>query len=117
MQTRAVHVTVQRWIIYALVFSFAFGFAAGGRIAHGAHIGGLLAGVGLVWLMPPPLGLPGRRRVTPLFGVAAGALLVASLSGFFGWRLDGAPQKLTGTELDIFWLQSRIAHEDAAGRP
>jgi len=115
-QTRAVHASVQRWIIYALVFSFAFGFAAGGRIAHGAHIGGLLAGVAIVWFMPPPLGQPGRRRVTPLFGLAAVGLLVASLYGFFSWRLDGAPQKLTGTELDMFWLQSRLAHEDAAGQ-
>jgi membrane associated rhomboid family serine protease len=112
-QTRAVHEVVQRWIIYAMVFSVALEFSGAARIAHGAHVGGLLAGLALAYALPPPLDRPSRRRVTPWVGLAGVVLLVAALAGFFGWRSAGAPQVLTQVpELNGFWLQSRMAHEE-----
>lgn len=74
------------WHIVAMVLAF-YGFVVGtGHADHLAHVGGLLAGAALVFVVPPPGRL--SPRADRLTGAASGgaALLATLVAALLAWR-------------------------------
>ena len=79
-QGRYLRDVMVKWTLYTTVFGLIIG-----GVAHGAHFGGLAAGIALGWLLPPPGETPSRHRLTPILGVLSIGVLVAGLAAFGSW--------------------------------
>ena len=101
-QAREVKRLMQRWMLYTAVLGVMFEFGGGPNVAHGAHIGGAVAGITLGWLLPPPLSAP-RRRLTPFIGLVALLLLGVALWAMVDWRQGGMEIPQTRDEFSLAW--------------
>ncbi len=75
-----------RWTIYTTVFGLLMG-----GVAHGAHFGGLLAGMLFCVVFPPEDGHPSRHRLSPVLGGAGLLIYLAAIGSLIAWNLEGHP--------------------------
>jgi rhomboid protease GluP len=81
-------------------------------IDNGAHVGGLLAGFCLGWILARPLEDPPRRPLPPGRMLAAAAVVLAlALAGL--WQVEGSKSQLTATQQ---YFQSRLWYVDGESR-
>lgn len=78
--------TMIKWTLYTTVFGLLIG-----SVAHDAHFAGLAAGALVGWLFPPVDGVAGRKRLSPVLGLAGGGIALWALISFALWTRAGAP--------------------------
>jgi membrane associated rhomboid family serine protease len=77
---------LKTWHVLAMLAAF-YGFTIGiGPVDHLAHIGGLAAGLGLAFILPPPGRLPRRRDLVLETVLGGSAALVTIVAALLAWR-------------------------------
>jgi len=85
-QGRYIRDEMIKWTLYTTVFGLLIG-----GVAHGAHFAGLATGIGLGLVIKPAHTSPSSRRLSPVLGGVALAIIFYSIGSLGLWVRAGAP--------------------------